>query len=175
MAKQVHQRLVRVSTFKLFALQTVERLLVMPRWINNGRLRLEQQKRNWSGNKCLTMKGGRGGRLTSSWRSRRRQVSSLETFRIPLQPRAPPPRGRTRECRTSSWSAIWSSFPFDQIRPVLASVKLSSFSPCFVSLLVWAVLFDNSCKSNLIGARSNFLQNRHKRCLCMPRTFTLFH
>ena len=49
---------------------------------------------------------------------------------------------------------IWSSFPFDKIRPILASVKLSSFSPCFVSLLVWALLFNNSCKSKLIGARS---------------------
>ena len=49
---------------------------------------------------------------------------------------------------------IWSSFPFYKIRPILASVKLSSFSPCFVSLLVWALLFNNSCKSKLIGARS---------------------
>ena len=40
---------------------------------------------------------------------------------------------------------------FDKI---LVSVKLSYFSPSFVSLLVGALLFSNSCKSKLIGSRS---------------------
>ena len=63
-----------------------------------------------------------------------------------------------------------------------ASVKLSSFCPCFVLLLVWALLFNNSCKSKLIGGKSIWKlfakwptpTDRESKCLCMRRIFTFF-
>ena len=65
---------------------------------------------------------------------------------------------------------------------LLASVKLSSFCPCFVLLLVWALLFNNSCKSKLIGGKSIWKlfakwptpTDRESKCLCMSRIFTFF-
>ena len=65
---------------------------------------------------------------------------------------------------------------------LLASVKLSSFCPCFVLLLVWALLFNNSCKSKLIGGKSIWKlfakwptpTDRESKCLCMRRIFTFF-
>ena len=61
-----------------------------------------------------------------------------------------------------------------------ASVKLSSFCPCFVLLLVWALLFNNSCKSKLIGGKSIWKlfakwptpTDRESKCLCMSSIFT---
>ena len=63
-----------------------------------------------------------------------------------------------------------------------ASVKLSSFCPCFVLLLVWALLFNNSCKSKLIGGKSIWKlfakwptpTDRESKCLCMSSIFTFF-
>ena len=96
--------IVRVLNSNCLLSQT--RLLVMPRWINNGWLRRAEKKLIQDGNKCLTMNGGGG--LTFSWRSRRGQVLSLGRFQIP--PRtlaAPPPHpARRRACQTSSWPPI---------------------------------------------------------------------
>ena len=102
-------------------------LLVMPRWITNGRLR-ESTRKEIDPDINLW----RGG-LTLFWRYRLAESLSCWWTSPPLHP-APPPF-RTPACRTSSW----------MLNP-WTSVTISSFCPSFVSLLVWALLFSNSCK-----------------------------
>ena len=107
-------------------------LLVMPRWITNGRLR-ESTRKEIDPDVNLW----RGG-LTLSWRCRLAESLSC-WWRSPPQLPAPPPF-RTPACRTSSW----------MLNP-RTSVTISSFCPSFVSRLVWALLFSNSCKRSWFG------------------------
>ena len=144
---------VRVLNSNCLLCQT--RLLVMPRWINNGWLKGGEKKLIWEGNKCLTMKGGQAGgdlRLPEDlvcdrfWASEDfKFLSKLWLLRL-LQPAHKCVKHHLDRQSSQTSRLIKSA--------LLASVKLSSFCPCFVSLLVWALLFNNSCKSKLIGARS---------------------
>ena len=130
--KQVYQPSQSGLEFKLFALHGQTWLLVMPRWITNGRLRESTRKKI-----DPDVNLWRGG-LTLFWRCR--LAESLKFWwRSPPQLPAPP-LFRTPACRTSSW----------MLNP-RTSVTISSFCPSFVSLLVWALLFSDSCKRSWFG------------------------